>query len=386
MAIDGGAIVAVGEAREIEKRYVGKETIDARGGVVIPGLVDPHTHPVFVQARVGDVERRMRGETYQQIAAAGGGILSSVRGVREASDEELEVLVRLRLERFLDMGTTTVEAKSGYGLTAKDELRSLRAIAKGAAALPMTVVATLLAAHALPQEWRSDRRRWLAIVREEIAPAAAAEKLATFHDVFVDEGFFTSEEARELLAASRSLGLRPKLHADELKGTGASELAVELGAASADHLDHISRAGVERLAASDTIAVLLPGVSHFLRSAHDAPARALVDAGAAVALATDFNPGTCLTVSMFEIMHLAAMRMGLTAEEALVASTRNAAFALGLGGKVGFLAPGARADVVVCDVRDARDLAYAFGRPPVAYVVCGGRVVRRPSAARPTFL
>ena len=201
----------------------------------------------------------------------------------------------------------------------------------------------------------------------------------------MDEGFFTSEEARELLAASRSLGLRPKLHADELKGTGASELAVELGAASADHLDHISRAGVERLAASDTIAVLLPGVSHFLRSAHDAPARALVDAGAAVALATDFNPGTCLTVSMFEIMHLAAMRMGLTAEEALVASTRNAAFALGLGGKVGFLAPG-RAPTSSCATCATPATSRMPSGAPVAYVVCGGRVVRRPSAARPTFL
>jgi imidazolonepropionase len=222
--------------------------------------------------------------------------------------------------------------------------------------------------------------------RAEVAPAAAAEGLATFHDVFVDAGFFTIDEARELLTASAPLGLRPKLHADELGDTGAAALAVELGAASADHLDHVNPQGIERLAGSDTVAVLLPGVAHYLRAKGDAPARALVKAGAAVALASDYNPGTCPAPSLFEAMHLAAIRMRLTAEEALVAATRNAAFAVGLGGKAGFLAPGGPADAVVCDVPDLRDFVYSFGRPPVAYVIAGGRVVRRPREARGAFV
>lgn len=382
IAVSDGVIAGIGSEEALGARFDPRERLDAQGGVVIPGLVDSHTHPVFAEGREEEFERKVRGESYQQIAAAGGGILSSVRGVRSASDEDLEARVQARLERFLDLGTTTVEAKSGYGLTARDELRSLRAIRRAARRFEGQVVSTLLAAHALPPEFRENRDRWLRIVREEIAPAAAAEGLATFHDAFVDRGFFTVEEAREILDASRSLGLLPKLHADELGWTGSTELAVELGAASADHLDHVGDAGIERLASSGTVAVLLPGVSHFLRAPGDAPARRLVEAGAAVALATDFNPGTCPTASMFEVMHLAAVRMRLAPSEALVASTRNAAFALGLGGKVGFLAVGSRADLVVCDVPDPRDLAYCFGRPPVAWVVAGGRVVRRPSRAR----
>jgi imidazolonepropionase len=382
IAIDGGRILEVGPSA-IATRYAPRQTLDARGGLVIPGLVDAHTHPVFVRGREDEFERRLRGESYSQIAAAGGGILASVRGVREASDEELASLVRRRLDRFLALGTTAVEAKSGYGLSARDELRSLRAIARAAAGHAVRVVPTLLAAHALPAEWTHDRRGYLRAVQDELVPAVVSERLALFHDVFVDPGFFTIQEARELLGSPS--GLRPKLHADELAATGAAELAVELGAASADHLDHVSRRGIERLAASSTVAVLLPGVSHFLRAERDAPARDLVSAGAAVALATDFNPGTCPTQSLFEVMHLAAVRMRLSAQEALVASTRNAAFAIGLGGEAGVLAPGVRADLVVCDVPDVRDLAYAFGRPPVAFVVAAGRI-ETPAAAAPASI
>ncbi|HKD99414.1 MAG TPA: imidazolonepropionase [Planctomycetota bacterium] len=378
VAIDGGRIVAVGAEPELRARYAPRATLDARGGVVIPGLVDAHTHPVFVGGREDEFERRTRGETYAQIAAAGGGIVSSVRALRAASDAELEALVRRRLDRFVALGTTTVEAKSGYGLSVADELRSLRVLAAASRGHAARVVPTLLAAHALPPERTSDRSGWLRAIRDEIAPAAARERLAVFHDVFVDAGYFTVDEARELLASTAALGLRPKLHADELGATGATELAVDLGAASADHLDHVSPRGVERIAASETIAVLTPGVSHFLRAAGDAPARALIDAGAAVAVATDYNPGTCPSPSLFEAMHLACVRMRLSAAEALVAATRNAAFAVGLGGEAGVIAPGARADLVVCDVPDLRDLVYAFGRPPVAAVVAAGRVVPSP--------
>lgn len=386
VAIDGGVIVAIAPESEILQKFIGKQTIDARGGIVIPGLVDAHTHPVFVNGREDDFERKTRGETYQQIAAAGGGILSSVRGVRGASDGELLEKVKLRFERFLDLGTTTVEAKSGYGLSAEDELRSLRAIARAGENCNITVVATLLAAHALPPEFKQDRKSYIKMVRDEVAPAAAREKLATFHDVFVDEGFFTIDEARELLVSSLLFGLKPKLHADELGTTGASELAVELGAASADHLDHISKSGIVKIAGSETICVLLPGVSHYLRSKDDAPARELIQAGAAVAVATDYNPGTCPTPSLFEAMHLATIRMRLSPAEALVAATRNAAFAVGLGGARGALAPGMRADLVICDVPDVRDVVYTFGRPPVRAVVCGGRLVRSDDNARPAFV
>lgn len=377
VAIDQGRVVAVGPAAELAARFVARERLDARGGVVVPGFVDAHTHPVFRFGREDDFERRARGETYAQIAAAGGGILSSVRGVREASDEELELRVRARLDRFLDLGTTVVEAKSGYGLSVRDELRSLRVIARAKGSHDVRVVPTLLAAHALPPQWRERRGEFLEAIEQELLPAVAAEKLAQFHDVFVDQGFFTIEEGRRLLRAGERFGLRPKIHADELGCTRATALAMELGCVSADHLDHVAPEDVERLASSETVAVLLPGVSHFLRVPGDAPARAMVAAGAAVALATDYNPGTCPTQSMFEVMHLAVQRMGLTAAQALVAATRNAAFALGLGGEAGVLAPGRRADLVVCDVPDPRDLVYSFGRPPVAFVVCGGKVVRR---------
>ncbi len=377
VAIDAGSVVAIGPEAEIAAAFHARERLDAAGGLVIPGLVDAHTHPVFVGGREDEFERKTRGETYAEIAAAGGGILSSVRAVRAATEEDLAARVRRRLDRFLDLGTTVVEAKSGYGLGVEEELRSLRAIAAAAEGHSVRVRATLLAAHALPPEWKSDRDGYLRTIVEEIAPRVVQERLASFHDVFVDPGFFSVEEARNLLEATSPAGLRPKLHAEELAATGAADLAVEIGAVSADHLDHLDAKRVDRIASSSTVAVLLPGVSHFLRAAGDAPARALVEAGAAVAIATDYNPGTCPTQSLFEVMHLAAMRMRLTAAEALVAATRNAAFALGLGGAAGILAPGVRADLVVCDVPELRDLVYSFGRTPVTFVVAGGRIVRR---------
>lgn len=377
VAVDRGLVVGVGPGPEIIKKFQGRETVDAKGGVIVPGFVDAHTHPVFVNGREEDFERKTRGETYQQIAAAGGGILSSVRGVRAASDAELQLKVRLRLERFLDLGTTTVETKSGYGLSAEDELRSLRAIAVAAAASEATVVPTLLAAHAIPPEYKQNKRAYLNLILDTIAPAVILEKLAVFHDIFIDEGFFSVADGRELLTATAASGLKPKVHADELGSTGATGLAVELGATSADHLDHVTEPEIQQLAASDTVAVLLPGVSHYLRSRTDAPARTMIDAGVAVAVATDYNPGTCPTPSMFEAMHLAAIRMRLSPAEALNAATRNAAFAVGLGGRRGAIAVSMRADLVICDVPDVRDLVYTFGRPPIAAVVAGGRVVRR---------
>lgn len=386
IAVRDGEIVAIAPEYEISRNFISKWTLDAQGGIVIPGLVDAHTHPVFVNGREDDFERKTRGETYQQIAAAGGGILSSVRGVRGASEAELAEKVKLRFERLLDLGTTTVEAKSGYGLSAEDELRSLRAIARAAKNCNITVVATLLAAHAIPPEFKNDRAAYIKLIRDEIAPAAARENLATFHDAFVDQGFYTIDEARELLNSSLQYGLRPKLHADELGTTGATELAVELGAASADHLDHVSKEGISKIAGSETVAVLLPGVSHYLRSKDDAPARELIQAGAAVAVSTDYNPGTCPTPSLFEAMHLATIRMRLSPAEALVAATRNAAFAVGYGGKRGAIAPGMRADLVICDVPDVRDVVYTFGRPPVRAVVLNGVVVRDFGGSRPAFV
>lgn len=382
VAIDGGRVVKIDRDAALEAAFRARERIDARGGVVIPGLVDAHTHPVFAAGREDEFERKTRGESYAQIAAAGGGIVSSMRALREAADAELDRQVRVRFERFLACGTTAVEAKSGYGLSKRDELRSLRSIARVAREVPLTVVPTLLAAHAVPPEHRASRERYLEEIREELVPEVVADGLARFHDVFVEAGFFSADEARTLLTDPRSARLRPKLHVDELSDQGGAALAVELGAVSADHLDHVSKSGIERIAASQTVAVVLPGVSHFLRARTDAPARALIEAGAAVALATDYNPGTCPTPSLFEAMHLAAIRMRLSAAEALVAATRNAAFALGMGGEVGFLAAGGPADLVVCDVPDVRDFVYTFGRPPVAWVVVGGRIVRRPPSVQ----
>ena len=364
VAVRGETISAVGDQRVLEREFVGAERVDCRGGVLTPGLVDSHTHAVFGRARYDEQELRAGGLDYMEIARRGGGIHASVRDLRARGEEELFALAVARLRRLASYGTTTVEVKSGYGLTVPDELKSLRVVRRLAAELPLRLVPTWLGAHEIPHEYRGSgaaREAYLRLLVEEMLPQVAAERLAGFADVFCEPGVFTVDEARAVLAASRRAGLALKLHADELSAGGGAELAAELGAASADHLAAVSDAGVSTLAASNTVATLLPGTMLFLGKARQAPARALLDAGAAVALASDFNPGTSPTVNFPLVLTLAVSQLRMSVAEALLGATVNGAAALNLAGSVGQLAPGFSADLALFEADDVRELPYWYG-------------------------
>jgi imidazolonepropionase len=348
-------------------------------GVLLPGLIDCHTHAVFGAPRLDDHQRRALGESYQAIAAAGGGILQSVRDVRARDAAELEAVTRARLATLLANGSTTIEVKSGYGLDLETEIKQLRVIRRLAAAQPATLVATFLGAHEVPPEYRGDRAAYVRLVCEEMIPAVARERLARCCDVFCEPGVFTPAEARVILTAAQRHGLALKLHADELEGSGGAELAAELGALSADHLGGISEAGIRALAASGTVAVLLPATMLFLGKRTQAPARRLIEAGAAVALATDFNPGSSPTAGLPLVMALGVSQLGLRHAEALTAVTVNAAAALGLAGERGQLAPGFAADLMVAAVDDWREVAYWMGGNVVSAVWTGGSACPAPT-------
>ncbi len=349
--------------------------LDGGGGTLVPGFVDPHTHLPWAGSREHELAMRLAGRSYQDIAEAGGGILSTVRSTRGASADELAAAMRPRLARMLACGTTTAEAKSGYGLSLVDELKQLAAIRRAAGTQPVELVPTLLAAHEVPPEHRDDRARYVEIVCSEIVPAVAAERLARFCDVFCERGVFSADESRRILEAGREHGLAPRLHADEFVDSGGAELAAELGALSADHLMAVSERGIDALAAAGVVAILLPGTSFFLMKHVYAPARTLVARGVPVALATDCNPGSCNTESMPTILTLAVFELRLSIEEALTAATLNAACSLGLGAEIGSLEEGKRADLVLLDAPNLFHLAYHFGVNPVRAVVKGGRVV-----------
>jgi len=373
--IDGATIAAVGRYADLRRTTGNVERVEVRG-VVYPGFVDCHTHAVFGAPRLDDHERRALGMDYKTIAAAGGGILESVRDVRARPEGELAALTLARLGALLAHGATTIEVKSGYGLDCETELKQLRVIARLAGAQPATLVATFLGAHEVPPEFRDRRADYVRLVCEEMIPAVARERLAVACDVFCEPGVFSVAEARTVLAAARRHGLALKLHADELDGSGGAELAVDMGALSADHLAGVSAAGIGALAASETVAVLLPTTLLFLGSRSQAPARRLLDAGAALALATDLNPGSSPTLSLPLVMALAVSQLGLRHAEVVNAVTVNAAAALGLVADRGQLAPGFRADIVVGDVADWREVAYWMGGNAVTAVWTGGSLVR----------
>jgi imidazolonepropionase len=380
-----GRIAFVGSPDERRRRFgelPDSERLDGRGGTLVPGFVDPHTHLPWAGSREEEFAARLAGKTYQEIAAAGGGILSTVAATRRASEDELAANVRRRMDQMLAWGTTTAEAKSGYGLNLDDELKQLRAIRRASEDHPVDLVPTLLAAHEIPLEHRKDRDRYVDLICEEIIPATAEQGLARFCDVFCEHGVFSAAESRRVLEAGVRHGLRPRLHADEFVDSGGAELAGELGALSADHLIAVSPAGVEALARSAVTAVLLPGTSFFLMKHRYAPARRLVEAGVPIALATDCNPGSSHTESMPMVFVLAVFELGLTIEESLTAATLNAAACLGLGGEIGSIEPGKRADLVLLDAPNLLHLAYHYGINPVAAVVKGGRVARL-AAPRP---
>jgi imidazolonepropionase len=351
--------------------------LEACGAVALPGLVDSHTHAVFGATREHEFEQRLAGATYQEIAAGGGGILFSVRDLRARGEEELAAITRARIAAFARHGVTTIEVKSGYGLSTEDELKQLRVVRRLAAddTLPR-LVPTFMGAHAVPPEFRHDRAGYVRLVVDEMLPAVAAEELAVFCDVFCDEGAFTRAESELILGRARELGLGLKIHAEEFVPLGGAALAARLGAASADHLVAIDEEGMHALARSRTVATLLPATSLFLRLGRHAPARALLDAGATIALATDFNPGTSMTQNLLLVASLGCCLLGLTVPESLRAVTRGGALALGRS-DLGTLTPGAPGDVALFDVPNHRHLAYHVGAHPTAAVIRDGQVIWR---------
>lgn len=364
VAVQGENIVAVGSQKNLEKKYPNSGCVDCSHRVLMPGLVDSHTHAIFARPRYEEQELRAAGIDYKEIARRGGGIHSSVRHLRACSDEELYAAARPRLMRLASYGTTTVEVKSGYGLSVDDELRILRVIAQLQQTLPMRIVPTWLGAHEIPLEFRerpAGRAEYLDLLIHDLLPLVAGDRLAKFADVFCEPGVFTVEETRQILRAASAAGLSLKLHADELDGSGGAELAAELRATSADHLAAISTEGISALAHAGTVATLLPGTMLFLGRAKQAPARALIDAGAAVALATDFNPGTSPTFNFPLILTLGISQLRMNASEAILAATVNGAAALGVAAEAGQIAPGYSADVALFEADDYRELAYWYG-------------------------
>lgn len=385
VAITAGDLVGVGGRRELRSTFTPHETIDAGRGTLLPGFVDAHAHPVFAATRESEFEMRLKGATYQEITASGGGIFSSVRSLRAMGDAELVARTRSNLDRFLASGTTTLEAKSGYGLSFADELRSLEAIATAARGHAVEVCPTFLGAHQIPEEHRHDRAGYIAKLISEMLPEVKRRGLARACDVFCDDGAYSVAEARIVLEAAKAAGFALRVHAEELARLGATELAVELGAESADHLCKVDDAAIRALAGSATAAILLPGTVLSLGLKAIPPARKLIEAGAAIAIATDFNPGTSYLSSMPLCIALACDILRLTVAEALTAATLNAAWSLRLDDRIGSIEVGKQADLVLLDRPSHLFLGYELGENLVSMVFKRGRVVvdRRPAATTP---
>ena len=371
MLVRDGRIATVGTRSEIEK-LIDKdcEVINAGGRVILPGFVDAHAHPVFAGTRVNEFEERSQGATYQEIAARGGGIQSTVNATRAATLDELVVAGKRYAEWFIRTGTTTVEAKSGYGLTVEDELKILRAIKRLDEETALRYVPTFLGAHSIPAEYKSRRDTYLSLLLDEMLPRVAAEKLAEFCDVFCEETVFTQDESREILAGARYHGLELRIHADQLSLSGGAQLAAELHTVTADHLEQTDTAGIAALKSAGVQPVLLPGSVYALGSTQYPAAREMIDAGLAVVLATDFNPGSSPTAAMPMILSLASTHLKMTPAESITAATINAAYSLNRGKEIGSLEAGKIADFVIHDCSDYRELAYFFGieHPRSVYV------------------
>jgi imidazolonepropionase len=377
LAAREGRIVFAGATADLGRAVAplpGAAVFDLTDRSIVPGFVDPHTHAVFAGDRRDELRRRLGGATYAQIAAEGGGILSTVAATRAAIESELAGQARTRLDEMLACGTTTCEIKSGYGLELNAELKMLRAARQAGDRHPIDVVATFLGAHEVPPEFRSTRTRYVDLVVGEMIPAVVAEQAAEWCDVFCEQGVFTPDEATRILDTGRRAGLKPRIHADELGATGGSAVAAAVGARSADHLIYVPRDGIEAMARAGVCATLLPAAAFYLKLGRFAPARDLIDAGVPVALATDVNPGGGFSPSMPFVMTLACFGMSMTFEEAIVGATINAAWSLDLAGDRGSLEPGKLADAVIVE-GDAINL-IRVGAPSIAGVVKRGRVVR----------
>jgi len=383
LAVRDGLVAWVGRTADLPD-WPAREVVDASGKVVMPGFVDAHTHLVWAGDRAAEFEMRLRGATYLEIMAAGGGIMSTVRATRAASPQQLAAESLPRLQEMLAHGTTTAEAKTGYGLTTQDELKQLQVIHELNRTQPVELVPTFLGAHMVPAEWSEEPEEYVGIIIREMLPAvkawweAKALGQTLFCDVFCDEGAFDLSQSRRILEAARDLGMRLKLHVDEFKALGATALGVELGATSVDHVVCTPPEELLALAQSETIAVSLPGTTFGLAHAEYTPARQFIEAGGALALGTDLNPGTCWCASMPFVVALACRYLHLTPAEAICAATVNAAWASGCGDRVGSLEPGKQADVIILDQPAYPDLPYRFGTNPVSMVIKRGQIVVPP--------
>jgi imidazolonepropionase len=374
MIVRDGKIERAGLRSEIEPLIeTDAHVVDAQGRVLMPGFVDAHTHPVFAGTRADEYEQRASGATYQEIAARGGGIRSTVRATRAATPEQLVEAGRRYGEWFLRTGTTTVEAKSGYGLSVEDELKLLRAIRQLNDETPLRYVPTFLGAHDIPDEYRAQRSDYVALVVEEMLPLVAKEKLAEYCDAFCEDKVFTIDETRRILRAARAVGLGLRLHADQLSLSGGAQLAAELSASTADHLEHTDAAGIAALKKANVQPVLLPASVYALGHTRYPAAREMIDAGLAVVLATDFNPGSSPTPAMPIVLSIACTHLKMRPAEALTAATINAAYSLGRGAEIGSLETGKRADFVIHDCADYREVAYFFGLEHARAVYVGGK-------------
>ena len=373
MLIHDAKIDSVGPSDEIQRKSRGAQIVDARGRVVLPGFVDAHTHLVFAGNRLDDFERRTRGESYEQISKAGGGIWSTVEKTRAASEQDLLAQAKRHADWFLRCGTATVEVKSGYGLTLEDELKILRVIRSLNEESPLEIVPTFLGAHAVPREMDTDE--YIELVIDQMLPRIAKEKLAEFCDVFCERGYFEVEQSRRILTAARKLGIKLRIHADQLSNFGGAKLAAELEATTADHLEKTDRDGIAAMKSAGVQPILLPGSVYALGSSDYPRAREMIEAGLAVVVATDFNPGSSPTPSMPMILSLACTQMKMSPAEAITASTVNAAYSVNRDDKIGSLEPGKLANFVILDCEDYRELAYWFGLPQTHSVYVKGEGV-----------
>jgi imidazolonepropionase len=386
LLVRGGVIAAVGTRAQIEAlpEARGAEKLDLGGRVVLPGFVDSHTHLIHAASRAEEYELKIAGASYEEIARKDGGILNSVKKVRAATADALKKRAVAALKQFAAYGTTTVEVKSGYGLDVTSELKILGLHKELAAEQPLEIVSTFLGAHVVPAEFRgkpNGAEKYIALLIENLMPEVAAKRLAEFCDVFCDRGAFTRGQSKTILEAGKKFNMLPRLHAEQLTRTGAAQLAVELGAASCDHLEQVNRSDIRALGKSKTVATLLPGCDFHLGLKQYAPARALVNAGAIVSLATDYNPGTSPTVSMPMILSLACTQLRMTPAEAITAATINAAYALRRQERIGSLEVGKQADIAVFEVADYREIPYYFGVNHCWMTLKRGRVIHAATEA-----
>jgi len=376
VAVDNGKIIAVGTTTSINREYKAQIVLDASDKVVMPGFIDPHTHPVFVNTRENEFEMRLQGKTYKEISQSGGGIRASINDVRKASKEELLRLSVKRVSKMLAQGTTTIEAKSGYGLSLESEIKMLEAINELDEKTPIDVISTFLGAHEYPEEYKENHEKYIEIIINKMLPEVVDKGLADYCDIFCEEHVFDIEESRRILRHAKKLGFKIRMHADELEPIGGAELAAELGAISADHLVAVSDEGIKQMKKKSVIPILLPATTFSLGLKQYAPARKMIKKGLPLALASDYNPGSCNCDSMQTVITLACLQMKMLPAEAIVASTINAAYSLEMADKVGSLEVAKNADILIMDMHSYQYLPYHIGSSSVEKVIKNGKILR----------